>query len=137
MNVWAFLFVLDKLVSNKISTKWTLTTKPELVKSTFWEQVRFKMKVSRAYQYLTFGYHAIPQHLIYLFHQLTNKKQERKESWSISQTIQGFEDQVRLIRGFGGNNEFSSDPIRKSCKENDIRLDTRVAREEHISTGKR
>ena len=83
---------------------------------------------------LTFGYHAVPyfQHLIYLFHQLTNKKQEKKGSWSISQTIQKFEDQVGLIRGDGGNNEFSSDPIKIFCEDNDIRLDTRVAKEEHI-----
>jgi hypothetical protein len=32
-----------------------------------------------------------------------------------------------------GDNEFSSAPIRTFCHDNDIRLDTSVAKEEHIS----
>jgi hypothetical protein len=42
---------------------------------------------------------------------------------------------VGLIRGLEGDNEFSSAPIRKCCGDNDIRLDTSVAKEEHISNG--
>ena len=34
-----------------------------------------------------------------------------------------------------GDNEFSSAPIRKFCEDNDIRLDTSVSKEEHISNG--
>ncbi len=40
-----------------------------------------------------------------------------------------------LIRGLEGDYEFSSSPIRKFCEDNDIRLDTSVAKEEHISNG--
>ncbi len=40
-----------------------------------------------------------------------------------------------LIRGLEGDNEFSISPIRKFCEDNDIRLDTSVAKEEHISNG--
>ncbi len=60
----------------------------------------------------------------------TNKKQERKESSSL--TIQGFEDEVGLIRGLEGDHEFSGTPIRKFCEDNDIRLDTSVAKEKSI-----
>ncbi len=36
----------------------------------------------------------------------------------------------------GGNNEFSSWPIKtRLCEDNDIRLDTSVSKEEHISNG--
>ncbi len=34
-----------------------------------------------------------------------------------------------------GDNEFSSSPITKFCEDNDIRLDTSVAKEEHIRNG--
>ncbi len=34
-----------------------------------------------------------------------------------------------------GDNEFSSAAIRKFCDDNNIRLDTSVAKEEHISNG--
>ncbi len=50
-------------------------------------------------------------------------------------TIQGFEDEVGLISGLEGDNEFSSAPIRKNCNDNDIRLDTSVAKIEQISNG--
>ncbi len=40
-----------------------------------------------------------------------------------------------LIRGLEGDNEFSSAPIIKFCEDNDIRLDTSVAKEEHIANG--
>ncbi len=39
------------------------------------------------------------------------------------------------INGLTGDNEFSSAAIRKFCDDNDIRLDTCVAKEEHISNG--
>jgi hypothetical protein len=42
---------------------------------------------------------------------------------------------VGLIRGLEGDHEFSSSPIRKFCEDNDIRLDTSVVKEEHISNG--
>jgi hypothetical protein len=34
-----------------------------------------------------------------------------------------------------GDNEFSSAAIKKNCEDNNIRLDTSVAKEEHISNG--
>ncbi len=40
-----------------------------------------------------------------------------------------------LIRGLVGDNDFSSSPIRKFYEDNDIILDTSVAKEEHISNG--
>ncbi len=40
------------------------------------------------------------------------------------------------VRGLEGDNEFSSSPsIRKFCEDNDIRLDTSVAKEEHTGNG--
>ncbi len=39
------------------------------------------------------------------------------------------------INGLIGDNEFSSAAIRKFCEDNNIRLDTSVAKEEHISNG--
>ncbi len=63
-----------------------------------------------------------------------SKKEKRAEKVSVK-TIQGFKDEVGLIRGLEGDNEFSSAPIRKCCEDNDIRLDTSVAKEEHISNG--
>ncbi len=69
----------------------------------------------------------------------TNKKQERKRAEVSVKTIQGFKDKVGLIRGLEsdneGDNEFSSSPIRKFCEDDDIRLDTSVGKEEHISNG--
>jgi hypothetical protein len=65
---------------------------------------------------------------------LTKSKKEKRAEVSVK-TIQGFKDEVGLIRGLEGDNEFSSAPIRKFCEDNDIRLDTSVAKEEHISNG--
>ncbi len=53
----------------------------------------------------------------------TNKKQESKESWGIIKTIEEFKDDVGLIKGFS------------RCEDNGIRLDTSVAKEDHISHG--
>jgi hypothetical protein len=51
-------------------------------------------------------------------------------------TIQEFKDEVGLIRGLKGDNEFSSSAaIKKFCDDNDIRSDTSAAKEEHISNG--
>jgi len=65
---------------------------------------------------------------------LTKSKKEKRAEVSVK-TIQEFKDEVGLIRGLEGDNEFSSSPIRKFCDDNDIRLDTSVAKEEHISNG--
>jgi FAD synthase len=54
---------------------------------------------------------------------LTKSKKEKRAEVSVK-TIQGFKDEVGLIRGLEGDNEFSSAPIRKFCEDNDIRLDT-------------
>jgi hypothetical protein len=66
-------------------------------------------------------------------------KYARKERAEVSvKTIQGFKDEVGLIRGLEGDNEFSSSPIRKFCEYDDITLeslDTSVAKEEHRSKG--
>ncbi len=60
-------------------------------------------------------------------------KKEKRAEVSVK-TIQGFKDEVGLIRGLEGDNEFSSAVIKTIC-DNDIRLDTSVANEEHISNG--
>ncbi len=65
---------------------------------------------------------------------LTKSKQEKRADVSVK-TIQEFKDEVGLIRGLEGDNEFSSAAIRKFCEDNDIRLDTSVAKEERISNG--
>ncbi len=49
--------------------------------------------------------------------------------------LQEFKAEVGLIKGLEGDNEFSSAAIKKNCDDNDIRLDTSVAKEEHISNG--
>ena len=61
-------------------------------------------------------------------------KKEERAAVSVK-TIQKFKDEVGLIRVLEGDNEFSSAPIKKFCEDNDIRLDTSVAKEEHISNG--
>ena len=65
---------------------------------------------------------------------LTKSKKEKRAEVSVK-TIQGFKDEVGLIRGLEGDNEFSSAAVRKFCDDNDIRLETSVAKEEHISNG--
>ena len=49
--------------------------------------------------------------------------------------MQEFQAEVGFIKGLEGDNEFSSAAIKKFCEDNDIRLDTSVAKEEHISNG--
>jgi hypothetical protein len=70
----------------------------------------------------------------YVLYVLTKSKKDKRTEVS-AKTIQGFKDEVGLTRGLGGDNEFSSAPIKKFCEDNDIRLDTGVAKEEHISNG--
>ena len=40
-----------------------------------------------------------------------------------------------ITNGLEGDHEFSSAPIKKFYENNDIRLDTSVSKEEHISNG--
>jgi hypothetical protein len=65
---------------------------------------------------------------------LTKSKKEKRADVSV-QTLQEFKAEVGLIRGLEGDNEFSSAAVKKFCDDNDIRLDTSVAKEEHISNG--
>jgi hypothetical protein len=39
------------------------------------------------------------------------------------------------MKGLEGDNEFGSAAIKKFCEDNDIRLDTSVAKKEHLSNG--
>ena len=65
---------------------------------------------------------------------LTKSKKEKRAAVSVK-TLQEFKDEVGLITGLEGDNEFSSAAVKKFCDDNDIRLDTSVAKEEHISNG--
>ncbi len=65
----------------------------------------------------------------------TTKKQEEERAEVSRKTIQEYKDEVGLIRGLEGDDEFSSSPIKKICDDDDIRSDTTVAKEEHISNG--
>ena len=65
---------------------------------------------------------------------LTKSKKKKRAEVSVK-TIQEFKNEVGIINGLEGDNEFSSAPIKKFCHDNDIRLDTSVAKEEHISNG--
>ena len=65
---------------------------------------------------------------------LTKSKQEKRAEVSVK-TLEEFKNEVGKINGLTGDNEFSSAAIRKFCEDNDIRLDTSVAKEEHISNG--
>jgi len=50
-------------------------------------------------------------------------------------TLEEFKNEVGHINGLEGDNEFGSAAIKKFCNDNNIRLDTSVAKEEHISNG--
>jgi hypothetical protein len=65
---------------------------------------------------------------------LTKSKQEKRAEVSVK-TLEEFKNEVGQINGLTGDNEFSSAAIRKFCDDNNIRLDTSVAKEEHISNG--
>ncbi len=65
---------------------------------------------------------------------LTKSKKEKRAEVSVK-ALEDFKNEVGLINGLTGDNEFSSAALRKLCKDNDIRSDTSVAKEEHISNG--
>ena len=65
---------------------------------------------------------------------LTKSKQEKRADVSVK-TLQEFQAEVGFIKGLEGDNEFSSAAIKKFCEDNNIRLDTSVSKEEHISNG--
>jgi len=65
---------------------------------------------------------------------LTKSKKKKRAEVSVK-PIQEFKDEVGLIRRLEGDNESCSAPIKRFCEDNDIRLDTSVAKEEHISNG--
>jgi hypothetical protein len=65
---------------------------------------------------------------------LTKSKKEKRADISVA-TLKEFRDEVGFIKGLEGDNEFSSAGIKKFCEDNNIRLDTRVAKKEHISNG--
>ncbi len=64
----------------------------------------------------------------------TQSKKGKKADDSVA-TLKEFKDELRFIKGLEGDNEFSSVAIKKFCEDNNIRLDTSVAKEEHISHG--
>ena len=49
--------------------------------------------------------------------------------------LKQFQEEVGNINGLEGDNEFSSGPIIFFCEDNNIRLDTSISKEEHISNG--
>ncbi len=57
---------------------------------------------------------------------LAKSKKEKRAEVSVK-TTQEFNDEVGLIKGLDGDNEFSSAP--KFCEDNDIKLDTIEAKE--------
>ena len=65
---------------------------------------------------------------------LTKSKKEKRAEVNVS-TLKKFQEEVGNINGIEGDNEFSSGPIKKFCDDNNIRLDTSVSKEEHISNG--
>jgi hypothetical protein len=65
---------------------------------------------------------------------LTKSKKEKRADVSVA-TLKEFKDEVGFIKGLEGDNEFSRASIKKFCEDNNIRLDTSVAKEEHISNG--
>jgi hypothetical protein len=65
---------------------------------------------------------------------LTKSKKKKRAEVSVK-TIQEFKDEVGFIKGLEDDNEFSNAAIKTICDDNDIRLDTSVAKEEHISNG--
>ncbi len=65
---------------------------------------------------------------------LTKSQKEKRAAVSVK-ALHEFKNEVGLIKGLEGDNEFSSAAIKTFCDDNDIRLDTSVAKEEHISNG--
>ncbi len=67
---------------------------------------------------------------------LTKSKKEKRAEVS-GKTLEDFKNEVGQINGLTADNEFSSAPIKKFWDDNNIRLDTSVAKEEHINNGKK
>jgi len=65
---------------------------------------------------------------------LTKSKKEKRAEVNVA-VLKEFKNEVQYINGIVGDNEFSSAPIKKFCEENNIRLDTSISKEEHISDG--
>ena len=65
---------------------------------------------------------------------LTKSKKKNRAEVS-DKTIQEFKNDVGIINGLEGDHAFSSAPINLFCQDNDVRLDTNVSKEEHISNG--
>ena len=64
------------------------------------------------------------------FYMLSKKTQE-----NILDALKLFKNEVGEINGLEGDNEFSKTDIKQFCQDNNIRLDTSVSKEEHISKG--
>jgi hypothetical protein len=62
---------------------------------------------------------------------LAKSKKEKRAAVSVK-PIQEFKDEVGLIRGLEGYNEFSSAAVKTFCVDNDIRLDTSVAKKKNM-----
>ena len=54
---------------------------------------------------------------------------------NILDALKLFKNEVGEINGLEGDNEFSKTDIKQFCIDNNIRLDTSVSKEEHISKG--
>ena len=65
---------------------------------------------------------------------LPKSKKEKRGDVSVK-TLEEFKREVGHIHGLEGDNEFGSAAVKKFCSDNNIRLDTSVAKEEHISGG--
>ena len=63
------------------------------------------------------------------------KSQKEKRGDVTVQTLEAFKSKVGYIHGLEGDNEFGSAAVKKFCSDNNIRLDSSVAKEEHISGG--
>jgi len=59
----------------------------------------------------------------------------KKTQENLLDAIKMFKNEVGKINGLEGDNEFSQSNIKEFCKDNNIRLDTSVSKEEHISKG--
>ena len=64
------------------------------------------------------------------FYMLSKKTQE-----NILDALKLFKSEVGEINGLEGDNEFSKTDIKQFCNDNNIRLDTSVSKEEHITKG--
>ena len=64
------------------------------------------------------------------FYGLSKKTRE-----NILDALKLFKNEVGEINGLEGDNEFSKTDIKQFCNDNNIRLDTSVSKEEHISKG--